>query len=620
MQICYNCFRQINNTEICPHCGYNPKDNRKDYPLALPNGTVLAGKYILGRVLGQGGFGITYLAYDYDTKEIVAIKEYFPDTVAIRSNSLNVDSYSGQRQESFDYGKECFLNEAKTLAEFIGNPNIVCVHSYFEENNTAYFAMEYVKGVSLQNYIKNNGGKIGYEAAKTILFPIMDALSAVHSKGIIHRDISPDNIFITDNGVVKLLDFGAARYSMGDRSRSLDVVLKHGFAPKEQYTRRGRQGPYTDVYSFAATFYRAISGRIPPDSIDRLDEDELILPSVLGSDIPAQAEDALLKGLSVQPIDRYQSMNEFKQALLMPSVDYISAINNTYQHTDSQWLNYPPQPIGTVVQQPEQIRPEPEKPDDKGSGKEPVGKSVKPDNKSADNNTKIKEQESVPQIKKNKPHVEKIKKEKVKEKKADKPAEPKVQSKEPEKEQKKVAGKSAESNAKANEHKPAAEKKQIKPSVEKSNREKKKKDAVSEPEKKSKPVSANKKKILVAVSSLCAIVLLIVAIIGVAISSPKGDWEYSISEGTVTIEKYLGDDSDVEIPSEIDGATVTAIGRNAFYECDSLCSVKIPHSVNLIEEWAFYGCDELTVVNLPTNVNIKNYAFLSCEKVKFNYN
>ena len=140
----------------------------------------------------------------------------------------------------------------------------------------------------------------------------MDALSVVHSKGIIHRDISPDNIFITPCGEVKLIDFGAARYSIGDKSRSLDVVLKHGYAPKEQYTRRGRQGPYTDVYALGATFYRAITGKVPPDSIDRMEEDSLAMPSSLGCKISEKDEDALLKALSFQPYDRFQNMQEFK--------------------------------------------------------------------------------------------------------------------------------------------------------------------------------------------------------------------------------------------------------------------------------------------------------------------
>lgn len=285
------------------------------FPLALPSGTVLAGQYTIDNVLGQGGFGITYKATDYKTKNKVAIKEFFPDTLAYRENTTVV-SYPGERTENYQYGKEAFLQEAKTLAEFIGCENIVRIHSYFEENDTAYFVMDYVEGKGFDEYLKEHGGKIGFEDAKRILIPIMDALSLVHSKGIIHRDVTPDNIFITNEGVVKLLDFGAARYSLGDKSRSLDVILKHGFAPKEQYTRRGKQGPYTDVYSLGATFYFALTGKRPPDSVERLDDGELIPPSSIGVQITETEEDAIFKALDVQPADRYQSMTEFKNALL----------------------------------------------------------------------------------------------------------------------------------------------------------------------------------------------------------------------------------------------------------------------------------------------------------------
>ena len=318
---CSNCFQPLpEGVEVCPACGYDQRKDQGNYPLALPVGTVLNGRYILGRVLGQGGFGITYVAKDHRTGGLVAVKEYFPDTMATRSQGPAVTAYTGQREENFSYGKECFLNEAKTLAEFIGNPNIVRVYSYFEENHTAYFVMEYVQGISLQEYLKERG-RIPWQEAKRILFPVMEALEAVHAKGIVHRDVTPDNIYLTRDGQVKLLDFGAARYSLGDKSRSLDVVLKHGFAPKEQYSRHGRQGPFTDVYALGATFYFAITGRVPPDSIDRQDEDDLILPSSLGVKIPVGVEDALCKALAVSAQDRFQTMGEFQLALSRGELD-----------------------------------------------------------------------------------------------------------------------------------------------------------------------------------------------------------------------------------------------------------------------------------------------------------
>lgn len=289
------------------------------YPLALPAGTVLAGQYIIERVLGQGGFGITYEAKDHKTGERVAVKEFFPDAMATRTNQTTVQPFSGEKGENYVYGRTCFLQEAETLAKFIGNENIVRIHSYFEENGTAYFVMDFVEGTSFEEYLKQNGGKVPYEEAAKILIPVMDALSVVHSKGIVHRDVTPDNIYITKEGVVKLLDFGAARYSLGDQSRSLDVILKHGFAPKEQYVRRGKQGPYTDVYALGASFYFALTGKRPPDSVERLEEDDLVPPSSLGVQISGAAEDAILKALSVQPSNRFQNMTDFKNALLNPS-------------------------------------------------------------------------------------------------------------------------------------------------------------------------------------------------------------------------------------------------------------------------------------------------------------
>ena len=285
------------------------------YPLALPEGTVLAGQYIIQRVLGQGGFGITYEAKDHKTGNRVAVKEFFPDAMATRTEHTTVSAYSGERGESFAYGKSCFLQEAETLAKFIGNENIVRIHSYFEENGTAYFVMDFIEGTSFDEYLRERGGKIPFDEAVRILVPVMDALSAVHSQGIVHRDVTPDNIYITQEGVVKLLDFGAARYSLGDKSRSLDIILKHGFAPKEQYTRRGRQGPYTDVYALGATFYFALTGKRPPDSVERMDEDDLVPPSSLGVEIGSAAEDAILQALSIQPADRFQSMMAFKNAM-----------------------------------------------------------------------------------------------------------------------------------------------------------------------------------------------------------------------------------------------------------------------------------------------------------------
>ena len=317
MKICYNCFHETESgSNICSHCGADLSINdNSSYPNALPCGSVLIERYLIGRVLGQGGFGITYAAREVRTGEILAIKEYFPDTLASRDSSLTVYAYNKQRKDNFESGKTSFLEEAKTLAKFINMPHIVGVRSYFEENGTAYFVMEYVKGTSLKQYLRQKGGKISWQEAVDILSPILDALADVHSAGIVHRDVTPDNIAITESGTVKLLDFGAARYSIGEKSQSLDVILKHGYAPYEQYMHRSRQGAYTDVYSLAATFYNAITGTIPPESVERVMEDSIALPSSLGVSIPPYAEEALMKALALRPEDRLQNMQDFKFAL-----------------------------------------------------------------------------------------------------------------------------------------------------------------------------------------------------------------------------------------------------------------------------------------------------------------
>ena len=313
--LCYNCFQEKpEGAGSCPYCGFDLEENVKKYPVALRAGTVLNGRYLVGRVLGQGGFGITYLAWDTKLEARVAVKEFMPNDIAARIGttvSVAVES----RSEDFAYGAERFKEEARTLAKFMGQPGIAGVTDYFDENDTSYFVMDYIEGISFKTYIANAGGKVSWEEALNVMIPVLQALTAVHAEGFIHRDVTPDNIYITRDGNVKLLDFGSARYSIGDKSKSLDVILKVGYAPKEQYIRRGRQGPYTDVYSCAACLYAAITGYLPPESLERLDQDTLVPPSQAGAEIPLYLERAILKGLAVQPEERFQSAAEFLEAI-----------------------------------------------------------------------------------------------------------------------------------------------------------------------------------------------------------------------------------------------------------------------------------------------------------------
>ena len=324
--LCYNCFQEKPDAAgPCPYCGFDLAENEKKFPVALRAGTVLNDRYIVGRVLGQGGFGITYLALDTQLNAKVAIKEFMPGEIATRVGGTTVSVMMDTKSEEFAYGAERFQEEARTLAKFIGNPNIAGVSSYFDENDTSYFVMDYIEGISFKTYIANHGGKISVEEALNVMIPVLRALTAVHQEGFIHRDVTPDNIYITKDGIVKLLDFGSARYSIGDKSKSLDVILKVGYAPKEQYIRRSRQGPFTDVYSCAACFYAAITGFLPPESLERLDHDELVPISQCGIDIPEYLDKAILKGLAVQPEDRFQNAQEFLDAIESQQVVEVPA-------------------------------------------------------------------------------------------------------------------------------------------------------------------------------------------------------------------------------------------------------------------------------------------------------
>ncbi|MDE7231292.1 MAG: protein kinase [Oscillospiraceae bacterium] len=269
-QLCENCFEEI-TTPVCLHCGYKAGMND---PTMLAPGSVLLGKYIVGRIMGKGGFGVTYLAYDVTMGRKVAIKEFFPYGVALRATGTTTVSVSSMdNADAFKLGAEKFYNEAKLVAKFNGNPNIVGVYEFFYENDTVYFAMEYLKGHTLKEHIQEHG-PLNASQALFIAQNVSNALMAAHSSNVLHRDISPDNIIICDNGDVKLIDFGAARQVVAEHSQSFSVILKPGFAPLEQYQKKGNQGPWTDIYSLGATIYYALTEDIPEDPMSRLDNDE----------------------------------------------------------------------------------------------------------------------------------------------------------------------------------------------------------------------------------------------------------------------------------------------------------------------------------------------------------
>lgn len=320
--ICLGCMQEKGDAEVCPYCGY-----REGTPPLAPHylrpGTVLAGKYLVGRGLGHGGFGTTYIARDQVLGIKLAIKEYLPQDCASRAPGSNmVVPFSGDGAKRFADGLESFLQEARTLARFDGSPNIVGVRDFFTENGTAYLVMNYLEGITLKQYLVRSGGKpVPFEKMLGILLPVMDALRTVHAAGLLHRDVSPDNIFLTTSGQVTLIDFGAARQSMNlnvqnVQQQSVSVILKPGYAPEEQYRSHGRQGPWTDIYALGATMYRTLTGRIPPEALDRLENDTLVPPSKLGIRIPAYAEAAILRAMAVHAENRFQTVDEFRAALL----------------------------------------------------------------------------------------------------------------------------------------------------------------------------------------------------------------------------------------------------------------------------------------------------------------
>lgn len=323
--ICFNCFKRIEKTGIasepCPYCGYIPE--RSGNRNALTPGTILTTnqtEYRIGRVLGQGGFGITYIAQNCSTGERIAIKEYYPKSFASRLRDGSVDSGSDDSkcQSAFSYGKRQFLNEAESLSKCKYDEHVVHIRSFFEGNNTAYFTMDYVPGPNLEEYVKENG-RLSVEETERLLLPVMESISRVHKKGIIHRDLAPDNILI-QNGKAVLIDFGAAKMEAREETKSVYITLKHGYSPEEQY-RSQSKGPPTDVYAMGATFYYAITGSVPPQSINRtayIDErQELIAPHEQGVIISHETEQVLMKAMEVYASDRFQSMEEFRSALLM---------------------------------------------------------------------------------------------------------------------------------------------------------------------------------------------------------------------------------------------------------------------------------------------------------------
>ena len=316
--LCMHCMNPaVDKNGVCGVCGTNSSivENKAHQ---LECGSILAGTYLVGEALGQGGFGITYLGFDLNLNIKVAIKEYYPEGCVTRDTHTHVSvlTFAGEKEEYFQKGKERFVEEARILARFSADSGVVGVRTFFFENGTAYIVMDFVEGETLKSYAAKSGGKLPSAEVLTLFKPLIKSLIRVHDHNLLHRDISPDNIMIRPDGTLALLDFGAARQfsTMGEHSNTINV--KHGFAPEEQYRTRGEQGPWTDVYALCATIYRLTTGVTPTESLDRIiNGSELTPPNQLGADFTPEQQSVIMHGLEVRASMRIQNMRILTEEL-----------------------------------------------------------------------------------------------------------------------------------------------------------------------------------------------------------------------------------------------------------------------------------------------------------------
>ncbi len=317
MKFCYHCMTQIQDEKlhICPNCG-KPLTADSVSDRYLKPGTVLQNKFILGYPIGSGGFGNTYIGWNRLLLRKVAVKEFFPEQYIQRTgDNVTVSLMAEKLKPRFERGLQQFLEEARNVAALQDIKGVVEISNFFEENGTGYMVMEYLEGMDVKTILQKSGGRKEYEWCRRIILTLLHTLREIHKRGVLHRDIAPDNLFVTDEGVIKLIDFGAARHSDILADVRAEVVLKEGYAPIEQYSRGAPQGPYTDIYAVAALLYRMLTGQKPIPAKERLGHDTLITPSEMGVVLPEQAEMAIMVCLNIQPQYRLQSADEFMEAL-----------------------------------------------------------------------------------------------------------------------------------------------------------------------------------------------------------------------------------------------------------------------------------------------------------------
>lgn len=308
--ICMNCFRIKGEYEVCPYCGY-VEGTPPAQAYHLVPGTILENRYIVGVCIGCGGFGIIYRAFDTVLNIQVAIKEFYPSGLVNRApGDTKVGVFSGEKQAEFKLQMERFSDEAKNMALFSRERDIVNVFHHFKANGTAYTVMEYIDKPLLKTWIKENG-RMEVKDAAEYMKSILTALEKLHAHGIVHKDVSPDNIFMMGDGKIKLFDFGAAWFPDGQQEKTFSVVIKSGYAPPEQYRSGYRPGAFMDTYAAGAVFYEMVTGIRPSEGTDRAIEDDLVFPSKLGIVMDANLEKIIMKSLSVKPQHRFQTAAEF---------------------------------------------------------------------------------------------------------------------------------------------------------------------------------------------------------------------------------------------------------------------------------------------------------------------
>ena len=589
--LCENCFHTISKYETsCPHCGYSQVTAGSRQPLALPISTILMGKYIVGKVLGMGGFGITYLSYDVKAGRQVAIKEYYPTSLASRyPGGTELIILPGEKGQDFKKGSQKFYEEAQLISNFNGNPNIINVYEFFYQNNTAYYVMEYLDGEDLAHYLKAEGKGLSEGKLLYVLDKVTDALMIVHRTNTLHRDITPDNIFVTTNGTIKLIDFGAARHYMTQESQNFSVILKEGFAPIEQYQKNGRQGPWTDIYALGATSYYLLTGKKPLGAFDRMQRDTVDFSCA------TPALSGLLRSMMAIPIEkRPQNMYMLKASLqkinvpripLMPSkgssarptpipipIQRPQPKPNVQQPAGGQ-LNQPPTPINLQRQAPQPIHPAPgptpsaPQPIRPSQGQGPrAPQPIRPS------------QGQGPQA------PQPIRPSQGQNPQAPQPIKP-SQGQGPQAAQP-IRPSRGQTPQAPQPIRPFREAEQTKP-------------------------SGNKKKLWIPIVIITAILAILMVILATCFSSNELDYTLVGEDYYVSGRGFCSDDY-IVIPSSYKGKDVVGISEFAFSDDTKLTAITLPRTVKYIGDDAFRGCTNLSRINMSENlVSIGSYAF--CE-------